>query len=128
MLAPADQGQGLNASDASLLSAELSNHDYRGFQTKGRINPNVGVSPKVLAGVVAEWRAWTSARKAEVNRDRPSLIMTFTSVLLLILVYWLGLITGMVIYSVVILVPPECIKLIIDIEQGVRGGATEAST
>ena len=54
--------------------------------------------------------------------------MAFIGVLFLILVYWLALILGMVIYSVVILVPPECIELIIDIEQGVRGGDTSAST
>ena len=128
LLAPADQGQGLTASNASRLLVEFSNYDYRGFQAKNRINRNVGVSPKVLSSVVAEWRAWTAARKAEVNRDRPSLIMAFIGVLFLILVYWLALILGMVIYSVVILVPPECIKLIIDIEQGVRGGDTSAST
>ena len=50
--------------------------------------------------------------------------MAFTGVVFLILVYWLALILALVIYSVLILVPPECIKLIIDIEQGVRGGGT----
>jgi len=124
LLAPSNQGQGLTAANASRLLDELSKYDYRGFQVKNRINRNVGVSPQVLASVVLDWRAWISSRKAEVNRDRPSLIMAFTGVVFLILVYWLALILGMVIYSVLILVPPECVKLIIDIEQGVRGGGT----
>lgn len=122
LLAPADQGQGLTAANASRLLVEFSNYDYRGFQVKNRIKRNAGVPPQILASVVADWRAWTAARKAEINRDRPSLIMATISVVFLILVYWLALILGVVIYSVVILVPPECIKLIIDIEQGVRGG------
>ncbi len=122
LLAQADQGQGLTAVDASRLLVEFSNYDYRGFQVKNRIKRNSGVPPQVLTSVVADWRAWTAGRKAEINRDRPSLIMATISVLFLILVYWLALILGVVIYSVVILVPPECIKLIIDIEQGVRGG------
>jgi hypothetical protein len=122
LLAPADQGQGLTAANASRLLVEFSNYDYRGFQVKNRIKRNAGVPPQILASVVADWRAWTAGRKAEINRDRPSLIMATISVLFLILVYWLALILGVVIYSVVILVPPECIKLIIDIEQGVRGG------
>ncbi len=124
LLAPSNQGQGLTAANASRLLDELSKYDFRGFQVKDRINRNVGVSPQVLASVVSDWRAWISARKAEVNRDRPSLIMAFTGVVFLILVYWLALILALVIYSVLILVPPECIKLIIDIEQGVRGGGT----
>lgn len=124
LLAPSNQGQGLTAANASRLLDELSKYDLRGFQVKNRINRNVGVSPQVLASVVSDWRAWISARKAEVNRDRPSLIMASTGVVFLILVYWLALILAMVIYSVLILVPPECIKLIIDIEQGVRGGGT----
>ena len=124
LLAPSNQGQGLTAANASRLLAELSSYDYRGFQVKNRLKRNVGVSPQVLASVVADWRAWTSARTAEVNRDRPSFIMAFTGVVFLILVCWLALILGMVICSVLILVPPECIKLIIDIEQGVRGGGT----
>ena len=122
LLAQADQGQGLTAVDASRLLLEFSNYDYRGFQVKNRIKRNSDVPPQVLTSVVADWRAWTAGRKAEINRDRPSLIMATISVLFLILVYWLALILGVVIYSVVILVPPECIKLIIDIEQGVRGG------
>jgi hypothetical protein len=54
--------------------------------------------------------------------------MATIGVVFLILVYWLALILGLVIYSVMILVPPECIKLIIDIEQGVRGGNPSAPT
>ncbi len=128
LLAPADQGQGLTAASASRLLVEFSNYDYRGFQVKNRIKRNAGVPPQILTSLVADWRAWTAARKAEINRDRPSLIMATIGVVFLILVYWLALILGMVIYSVVILVPPECIKLIIDIEQGVRAGDAWAST
>jgi predicted RNA-binding Zn-ribbon protein involved in translation (DUF1610 family) len=128
LLSSADQGQGLTAANASRLLIELSTRDYRGFQVENRIKRNAAVSPQVLASVVADWRAWTSARKAEVNRDRPSVIMATIGVVFLILVYWLALILGLVIYSVMILVPPECIKLIIDIEQGVRGGNPSAPT
>lgn len=127
LMAPSAQGKGLSAKDASRLLDELSNYEYRGFQIEYRINRNASVSPQTLASVVADWRAWIAGKKAEIDQDRPSLIMAIISVVFLILVYWVALILGMVICSVVILVPPECIKLVIDIEHGVRVGNTTTS-
>ena len=127
LLAEREQGKGLTAENASRLFAELSKYEYRGFLAQNQINQNQVVSPQVLTSVANDWRAWTKAKKAEINQDRTSGLMSFLWILFLILVYWIAQVVGMVIYSIVILVPPECIKLAIDIEQGVRGGSESPS-
>lgn len=127
LLSEREQGKGLTAEKASRLFAELSKYEYRGFSAQNQINQNQVVSPQVLTSVANAWRVWTKAKTAEINQDRPSGLMSFLWILFLILVYWIAQVVGMVIYSIVILVPPECIKLAIDIEQGVRGGSESPS-
>lgn len=128
LLAASAQGKGLTAQQSSRLLDELSAYQYRGFQAQNRLNRNERVSPQVLVSLVADWQSWLAAEQAEINRDRPSLVMAILEVVLLLLLCWIGLFVSMVIYSVVILVPPECIKLFIDIEHGVRIGNASSST
>ncbi len=119
--------QGLSAADASRLNQELGKFQYSDFPMRNRIRANNSASPEDVAGVAKAWQEWTDAKKEQINQRRPSVIMAFLMVLFLILLYWVAQIVTIIVYSILILVPPECIKLAIDIEQGVRGGKTPSS-
>ena len=118
--------QGLSAGDASRLNQELGKFQYSDFPMRNRIKANRAASPEDVAGVAKAWQEWTDAKKEQIDQRRPSVIMAFLMVLFLILLYWVALMVTIIVYSILILVPPECIKLAIDIEQGVRGGKTPA--
>ena len=127
LLQKSGQGQGLNASEARILEQEFSRSDYRGFPLRSRVMAGRPVTASVLGEVDQDWRQWTQARKDEINEDRPSAILLFLMALLYILVFWLAQILALILYSIIMLVPPECIKLAIDIEYGVRTGNETAS-
>jgi len=115
---------GLSVKDASRLNQELGRFQYSDFPMWNRIKANKPASPEEVEVVAKAWRDWTGARKEQINQERPSLVMAFLMVLCLILLYWVAQIVIIIVYSILILVPPECIKLAIDIERGVRGGKT----
>jgi len=127
LLQKSRQGQGLNASEARVLEDEFFRSDYRGFPLRSRVVAGRPVPASVLGAVDQDWRQWTQARKDEINENRPSVILAFLMTLLYILAFWIAQILALILYSIIMLVPPECIKLAIDIEYGVRTGNETAS-
>lgn len=121
-------GQGLTAAEASQLALEFESYDYSGFSMRNRIAFNDPVSSDVLAMVADAWREWTDSRKRAINQQRPSVFMAFLTMLLSICIYWVAQVISFLVFSILILVPPECIKLAIDIEQGVRAGNAGSET
>ena len=127
LLQKAKQGQGLDTSESSTLAEQFSGVDYRGFPLQGRVVAGNPVPANVLEAVDQDWHQWTQARKDEVNADRPSGFLAFMAAVRYILVFWTALILTLILYSILMLVPPECIKLAIDIEHGVRVNKETAS-
>lgn len=78
------------------------------------------LDPKELSRFATDFANWRSAELAEVERSRPSGFAQMMAGVGSTLLYLGGLLCIAVVYSIVLLVPPECIKLAIDVESGIR--------
>jgi hypothetical protein len=117
VLSAADNNQDYSVSDARSLQLFVES-EFPTFPNPIHIGFNdKSVPPEALDDFAKAWRQWSPAELASLNFRR---VDSLNTTIVPIAVFWCALILFYVFASISILVIPECIKLAIDIEQGIR--------
>lgn len=117
VLQAADNDESFSAVEARDFEAFMENQ-FPTFPNPIRVGFNEdSVSPESLDSFATTWRQWSPSELARLNASRVNLLNT---TVVPIAVFFCSLILFYLFASIMILVIPECIKLAIDIEQGVR--------
>jgi uncharacterized Zn finger protein (UPF0148 family) len=96
---------------ASLLSTDYDSPSYLYGES---------LTPDEASQFARSYLAWREQRTAQLNSQKPSMLIALAYAAGITLLYWLILLGVAILYTILLLVPPECIKLAIDVEHGIR--------
>lgn len=117
-LETAKSGQGLSAGDLATLRENLPFEYTSPVSLYGS-----SLAAQDATNFATHYQTWRKTREADLASQRSSLLTALTTIALGTIGAGLGLMIVAVIYTILLLVPPECIKLAIDVEQGIRSMA-----
>jgi len=118
-LEAAKNGRGLSYSDEQELSSALNSINYS-KQTFFYGSQDNGLTSSEVAEFASSFIRWRDEKLKALADRKPNLFAVMAKLLGWTIAGWaLLLITG-ILYTILLLVPPECIQLAIDVESGIR--------
>ena len=115
-LSIAERNTGMNGITLTNLRASLLSTNYdRPTYLYGE-----SLTPDEASQFARSYLAWREQRTAQLNSQKPSILIAIAYAAGITLLYWLILLGVAILYTILLLVPPECIKLAIDVEHGIR--------
>ncbi|MDF1843559.1 MAG: hypothetical protein P1U77_19140 [Rubripirellula sp.] len=115
-LSIANRNTGMNGTTLENLRASLLYTDYD--------SPSYlygeSLTPDEASQFARSYLAWREQRTNQLNSQKPSMLIALAYAAGITLLYWLILLGVAILYTILLLVPPECIKLAIDVEHGIR--------
>lgn len=112
----ADRNTGMNGTTLTNLRASLLSTNY----DSPTYLYGESLTPDEASQFARSYLAWREQRTAQLNSQKPSMLIALAYAAGITLLYWLILLGVAILYTILLLVPPECIKLAIDVEHGIR--------
>ncbi len=115
-LATAGNDTGMDQTKLTSLRSALSS---TGYDTPTYMYGD-SLTPAEVSQFARSYIAWRVQRTAKLQAEKPSLLVAVAYAAGITVLYWIILLGAAILYTILLLVPPECIKLAIDVEHGIR--------